>query len=181
MEWQFVRALCIRNLPHCTRSKNKSAWQHHRKPCGNRATSSIFHLKKLSLNPETRYCIIMLQVQRGTGSVRHCRKNQHGKICNMSFGKLVTSILTNRHAGLRSAADLSLPCFLYHLMPVRASSTVYFLLLTQDSLIHHHYQREHKQPGMILPAEIHSIPCWTQKALGTIVGRGTSRGSIWLS
>ena len=57
----------------------------------------------------------MLQVQRGTGGVWHCHKNQDGKICNVSWSrKLVTSILPIIHAGLGfcSAADLSLTCFL---------------------------------------------------------------------
>ena len=58
----------------------------------------------------------MLQVQGGTGGVWHSHKNQHGKICNLSFGKENWSqaSLPLGHAGLglRSAADLSLPCFL---------------------------------------------------------------------
>jgi len=57
----------------------------------------------------------MLQVQKGTGGVRHIHKNQHGKNMQCVFWrrKLVTRIPTD-HAGLglRSAADLSLPCFL---------------------------------------------------------------------
>jgi len=61
------------------------------------------------------------------------------KIWNMSCGKESWSqaSLPIKHAalGLHSAADLSLPCSCHRLMPVRASSTVYFLLLTCNSLM----------------------------------------------
>ena len=39
-----------------------------------------------------------------------------------------------------------------------------------NTMIHHHQKREHKQPGVTLPARIHSIPCWTPITLGTTVG-----------
>jgi len=76
-------------------------------------------MEKLPLNPQTHIptakCT-MHQVQRGTGGVRHSNKNQHGKICNVSFGEQNWSqaSLPIRYAGLglRSTADLSLPCFL---------------------------------------------------------------------
>ena len=58
----------------------------------------------------------MLQVQRGTWGIWHRNKNKHGKKCNVTFGKDSWSqvSLPIRHGGLRlrSAADLSLPCFL---------------------------------------------------------------------
>jgi len=66
-----------------------------------RATSSIFHIEKLPLNPQvhipTAKCT-MLQVQKGTGGVRHSHKNQHGKNMQCVFWrrKLVTSIPTNQ-------------------------------------------------------------------------------------
>jgi len=39
-----------------------------------------------------------------------------------------------------------------------------------NTMIYHHYKKESKQHGMILPADIHSIPCWTLITLGTTAG-----------
>jgi len=110
------------------------------------------------------------------------------KICNVSFGEENWSqaSLPIRYAGpgLCSAADLSLPCFQSSSHAcARASSTIYFPLLeilygdindAIDEWSEHHdsspLQRKYKQPGMISPAEIHSIPYQTPITLGTTAG-----------
>ena len=75
--------------------------------------------------------------------------------------------------------------FCHRLIHVRALIKVCFPLLTWNPLIvkqmkqltlgrntniHHHYKRKYNQPGMIWPADIHSIPCSMLVVLGTNVG-----------
>jgi len=64
----------------------------------------------------------MLQVQRGTGEVRHCHKKQHGKNMQRVFWKrkLVTSIPTNQACS---------PWLWFHCRPVSAMFLVIILCL----------------------------------------------------
>ena len=66
-------------------------------------------------------------------------KTNMEKICNVSFGEENWSqaYLPIRHAGLGlcSAADLSHHVVCHHLMPVKASSTIYFPLSTWKPLM----------------------------------------------
>jgi len=115
--------------------------QHHRKPRANRATSSIFNIKKLSLNTRTRIFSAqcsMLQMLRGTGCIWHYYKSQHGKNMQCVFWKrkLVASILTNP-SGLEALASVPLQTclchvFCRHLIPVRTLSTMCFPFLTRN-------------------------------------------------
>ena len=109
------------------------------------------------------------------------------KICDVTFGKDSWSqaflLIWHGGLGLRSAPDLSLPCFLLssfacqglvnRLLPsltLRQGEVINTTDAWSALMIHSHDKRKHNQLGMTSLAKMHSLRCLTPQALGTTAG-----------
>jgi len=111
------------------------------------------------------------------------------KICNVTFGKDASLPIRHGGLGLRSAADLSLPCFLsssfacqgliYRLLPSLTLPHGEAINATDawssHFMIHPHDKRKHNRLGMTSLAKMHSLRCLTPQALGTTAGYSLHR------